>query len=177
MPKEGSEIGASLEIFVGGKIADLSKQTIYWYLDNNFIKGGRGVQNIFFTASKPAGGDHNLRIQLPDFKGNLLIKTLDVPIVRPEVVIEAPFPDKKISGSKINLLGRPYFFNAQNRSLLDFNWTVNGQAPDKSDNPQNLEINLENSNGGGIINVSLSIQNRERTLESAFKTISLLLGK
>lgn len=177
MPSKGSEISASLEIIVAGKIADLSKQIIYWYLDNNFIKGGQGVKDIFFTASKPAGGNHNLRIQLPDFKGNLLIKTVDIPIVRPEVVIEAPFPNKKISGSKINLLGRPFFFNAQNQSLFDFNWTVNGLPPDTLDNPQTLEINLENSESGGVLNISLNIQNRGRTLESAFKTISLMLTK
>lgn len=177
MPKQGSEIVASLEIVENGKIANLSKQTIYWYLDNNFIKGGQGIQDILFTASKPAGGSHNLRIQLPDFKGNPLIKTLDVPIVRPEVVIEAPYPYKKISGSKINLLGKPYFFNAQNQSIFNFNWTVNDRVPDRVGSPQNLEINLESSGGGGVLNISLDIQNQERTLESAFKTISLVFTK
>lgn len=171
----GSPLMIAFEIIENGKLVDLSRQTIYWYLDNNFVKGGQGVQNISFIADKnAAGGSHAIRIQLPDFRGDLLIKTIEVPVVQPEVVIEAPFPEKKISTSKVKLFGRPYFFNVKTPSKLNFSWKAAGEPAETSGGPESLDLTLgQNIPNGTTIPVALSINNPENIFEAASKAINL----
>ena len=173
-----SPLTVAFEIIENGKLVDLSRQTIYWYLDNNFVRGGEGVQSLSIIADKrAAGGSQALRIQLPSFRGNLLIKAVDVPIVRPEVVVEAPFPQGKISGAQVKLFGQPYFFNVKSLADLNFSWTAAGQSPANSNEPENLVINLgENIPSGTSFSVNLSIRNPNNIFEAAAKTINLVFS-
>ncbi len=179
MPTAGSQIAASAELIDNGKPVNLSKQNVYWYQDNNFIAGGYGSQAVVFRAPDVAGGTIDLRVEFPNYSKGAQLKTIAIPIVKPEAVIESPFPYGKFSSSPIQLLGQPYFFNADTISKLNFNWTVNGQAPSGAENPQNLNVKFNSMSPDSALSVSLSIQNTDSRYqtEGASQNINLIYSQ
>lgn len=179
MPTAGSQIAASAELIDNGKPVNLSKQNVYWYQDNNFIAGGYGSQAVVFRAPDVAGGTIDLRVEFPNYSKGAQLKTIAIPIVKPEAVIESPFPYGKFSSSPIQLLGQPYFFNADTISKLNFNWTVNGQAPSGAENPQNLNVKFNSMSPDSALSVSLSIQNTDSRYqtEGASQNINLVYSQ
>ncbi len=175
MPTSNSPITASVELIDGGKIIDLSRKNIYWYQDNNFLAGGIGMQRVTFRAPDLAGGTMDLRAEVPNYsKGNQL-KTVQIPISKPEAVIEAPFPYGNFSSSPIKLVGQPYFFNADSVSQFNFAWSINGQKPSGAENPQTLNIKFSPTMPqGSTLSVSLSIQNTTNQYESGVENINLI---
>ena len=166
MPTAGSQIIASAELVDNGKPADLSKQNVYWYQNNNFIAGGYGLQTVTFRAPDIAGGTIDLRVEFPNYSKGAQLKTIAIPIVKPEAVIESPFPYGKFSSSPIQLLGQPYFFNADTISKLNFNWTVNGQVPSGAENPQNLNVKFNSMLPNSALSISFSIENTDGRYQS-----------
>ena len=49
-PGINSQVVASLAVVSNGSLISLQPYTIYWYLDDNFIGGGAGKQDIVFAA-------------------------------------------------------------------------------------------------------------------------------
>ncbi|RJP44901.1 hypothetical protein C4587_01265 [Candidatus Parcubacteria bacterium] len=167
LPIAGSPVEAAVQVIDGGKLADLSRQTIYWYLDGKFVSGGEGEQTIQVQA--PAFSDSfDLRAQLPSYKGEILVKTISIPIASPEAAIVAPVLGKRIQSSSVRLLARPYFFSVSDPSKLIFSWRINDRPPSSSGEPDVLDMTLE---PGGLsevaVSVALSIQNSENRIEEA----------
>lgn len=179
MPTANSQITASAELIDNGKTVDLSKQNVYWYQDNNFISGGYGLQTVTFRAPDVAGGTIDLRVEFPNYSRGAQLKTVVIPIVRPEAVIESPFPNGKFSSSPVQLLGQPYFFNADTISKLNFNWTVNGQTPSGAENPQSLNVKFNTMLPDSALSVSLSVQNTDGRYqgEGASQNINLIYSQ
>ncbi|MDO8664672.1 MAG: hypothetical protein Q7K44_03980 [Candidatus Liptonbacteria bacterium] len=177
MPTANSQITASVELIDGGKIVNLSKQNVYWYGNNNFLSGGLGMQSVTFRAPDAAGGTIDLRVEVPNYsKGNQL-KTVAVPIARPEVVIEPNFPSGRFSSSPLQLAGQPYFFNTTGPARLNFSWSVNGQTPSGSENPQSLNIKFgPTMTPGSTLSVSLSVKNTDSKFqyETASKGVDFI---
>ncbi len=171
MPTANSQITASVELIDGGKIVNLSKQNVYWYGNNNFLSGGIGMQSVTFRAPDAAGGTIDLRAEVPNYSKGGQLKTVAVPIVNPEVVLETSFPSGKFSSSPLQLAGQPYFFNTTGPARLNFNWSVNGQTPSGTENPQNLNIKFgPTMTPGSTLSVSLSVQNTDSKFQ--FETAS-----
>ena len=81
LPTANSQITASAELINGGKILDISKNTIYWYLNDNLLSSGAGAQTVVFNAPPTSDSDHlELRVQLPDYEGSTLLKTVNIPL-------------------------------------------------------------------------------------------------
>jgi len=175
MPTANSQITTSVELIDDGKPINLSKQNVYWYVNNNFLSGGIGMQNITFRAPEATGGAIDLRVEVPNYSKGSQLKTIGVPIVAPEAVIEMPFPYGKFSSSPLQLVGQPYFFNAGTLSKLIMSWNVNGQTPTGAENPQNLNVKFgQTMQPGSTLSVSLSIKNITNQYESALKTVTLI---
>jgi hypothetical protein len=179
LPAANSIITASFELVEGGKLADLSRQPIYWYLNNNLIENKEGVQRIVFLVTGIAGDSLTLRIQVPNYRqGNTLLKTIEIPIARPEAVIEAPFPNGEFHNSPIQLRARPYFFNVGRPENLTFSWKVNGNPPQSSEEPEVLNIVLnKDAPNGAQVTVDLTIQNPLNIFEGALRSINLTYTK
>lgn len=174
MPTENSVISASLEVIDGGKIIDLSAKTIYWYLGNRLIENRRGIQRVKFNAPDFAPDLMDLRVQIPDYPGGLLLKEIEIPVVRPEAVIESPYPENTLPGLSANFRAIPYFFNMENESLLGYSWRVNGKEPEKEGEPNLLVVNINpDARQGSTVMVSLTIENAANRNEAAVKTINL----
>lgn len=176
MPTSNSLITASAELIDNGKIVDLSKQNVYWYQNNNFLAGGVGKQTVSFKAPDITGGTFSLMAEIPNYSKGDQLKTIDIPVVRPEIVIESPFPSDKFSASPLKLAAQPYFFNTDSPSRLNFNWTVNGQSPSGAENPQVLNVKFNSMQPQSTLSISLSAQNpnQKYQYEVASKNITLI---
>src|SRR3989344_4866664 len=79
-PINGTAIEAGFDLIDRGKIADLSKKEIRWFLDGTAIGNGIGKKTASFTVQKTANTVHNLRIEVADYNGTILRKNLAIPI-------------------------------------------------------------------------------------------------
>ncbi len=160
LPNQESTLTASLELLSNGKSVDLSSQTIYWYLDNTLIGGGVGKQYIVFPPFGAAPAFLILKTELSSYNGGLLSHQVQIPLVDPKAVIEAPHPAGQFSENPITVGGTPYFFYVSDPGALSYAWSVNGQTSAAAENPQTLQINLDPSMpSGSSFNVSLAITN------------------
>ena len=175
LPTNGSLVTASLDILdSSGRLVDFSEETTYWYLNGKLIKSGVGIQAAVFRALR---GTQELRVQLPDYPGGILVKTVGIPTVRPEVVITYGGVDGNIAGSA-RAEALTYFFNVSDQKSLDFFWQVNGQPPENLESPEFLNITLPSSAPDNFpVNVSLSVVNKNFTTEAASKLLRLTLKR
>jgi len=173
LPIPGSPITASLEAIVGGKTADLSNTTIYWYLDGHQIGGGTGVWNMTLQAPSGSSGVASLRAQIENLAGARVAKTIYIPVVSPEAIIESPYYNGQFSGESANVKAMPYFFSVADPSRLSFSWLVNGESSKNSGNPDELSVKAGGSDSGTAINIFLTITNPLGASESALTGITL----
>ena len=160
LPNQESQITAAFELIANGQPINLSGQTIYWYLNDNLLGGGEGVQHFTFRPYGTAPANETLKVELPDYPGGELLHTINIPLINPIVVAEAPYPNGQFSQIPLVLTAMPYFFNASSVTSLSFSWSVNGQAVTSAENPQSLKISLPQSTPAGFaVGVTLSVKN------------------
>lgn len=175
LPTYGSNITASLELISPqGKIINLNGQTIYWYLNDNLVGGGVGVQRATFSPLGEAPSFLNLRVTLPNYNGAYLIHTINIPMVLPEAVILAPYPNGQFSQNPVTVTALPYFFNVPSPSDLSFLWSVNGQNGSNAENPETAQITLpQGTQSGTSLAVSLSVENpNDSTIGTASQNLT-----
>lgn len=159
LPSYGSKVTADFELVSAGKVLNISGQTIYWYLEDTLIGGGVGVQQLTFPLFGTPPNTLTLRIEIPNYNGQYLIHTLDLPFANPAVVIYAPYSGGTFSSNPVDVTALPYFFNAS-PSQLTYTWAVNGQTGANAENPQTAEVTLPQGTPAGTgITVSLSVEN------------------
>lgn len=174
LPTISAPITASAEVVRRGGVANLSNQTIYWYLDGNLIGGGVGKQTISFVA--PGFVEiASLRANIPNYPSGALINTAHIQLVNPEAVIVAPYPNDAYSGSSVAVQAVPYFFSSSLLNTLSYQWTVNGQAVTSQENPQDLTINLANgaSTNAGAVAIDLALQESGAQAGAAGSSVTL----
>lgn len=170
-PTAYSKITAAVSVLDGGRITDLSRARVNWFLDDDLIAGGPGLVRTSFAAPEPAGALRDLRVEISDFPGGLLLKTVEIPVVPPEVVIETPLPERKFSSESVVLTAKPYFWNSA--AGLAYNWKVNGQTA--SDGSGSLRVNLNPGITPGYeVRAKVTAYNPVYALESAVKTLLLV---
>lgn len=175
LPTAYTRISAGVEVISNGKIADLSRATVSWYLDNNLLASGSGLRQITFNAPEIGNTVRDLRVEILGVGDGFLIKTVEIPVVQPEVIIEAPLPERTFSGSQVTLVAKPYFFNFI--SGVVFDWKINGQEPESRDNSGILQVNLKpNTPQGFKIGVEVTAYNPANALDSATKKISIVFS-
>lgn len=176
LPTRGSPINVSFELIDNGKLANLSRNTIRWYLDEKLQTSGAGIKNFVFNASALAGQSQSIKIIVVNYKGAALEKTLTIPVVQPEVVIDAPYPNLKISPGTNNFKALPFFFNVTDLSRLIFSWSVNNKtAEPTSQEPELLKLTIEGGRPGSAINLKAVVRNLLNELEFASQSINLLV--
>jgi len=170
LPTYGSNITASLELISSqGNVIDLSGQTIYWYEDDNLVGGGMGVQQVTFQPIGEAPNSIDLRVTLPNYNGAYLVHAITIPMVLPEAVIYAPYPNGQFSQNPLTVEALPYFFNVSDPSTLAYSWSVNGQSGSNAENPETAEVTLpQGTQSGTGVTVSLSVENaKDSTIGTA----------
>lgn len=157
LPDQTSQVIASLEIVANGKVIPLSRQIIYWYLDDTLIGGGVGAQSIVFHPFGDAPNNLELKASLPNYPGGALHYQISIPLVKPLAIIYAPYPNDTFSSNQATVEALPYFFDATS-SALGYLWTVNGEDVLNSENPQTLQISVpQGTPDGSNIAIALAI--------------------
>ncbi len=160
LPNQESQIAASVALIANGQPVDLSGQAIYWYQNGTLLGGGIGVQHFTFYPYGTAPNTIELKVELPNYPSGLLIHYIEIPVVPPQVVIDAPYPQDNFTAGQATVQGLPYFFATTSTAPLSFAWSVNGQAVTSAENPQSLQISLPQSTPAGYaVAVSLTIKN------------------
>jgi hypothetical protein len=177
----GSNISVSFDFIKNNKIVDLSKSKIYWYVNDELVSNSRGIKQINFIAPNQIGVPVDVRVELPDYA---VLKTIEIPIVKPKIVIDVPFPKKEIyqNNFEVNLL--PYFFNLTANlteegpaAFLNVNWQINGNpAKPANEDPFKLKISV-NSNQKTDINIKAFVQNVLNQLEATDKEVNITFVK
>lgn len=179
-PTQGSAVEITFEVLNNGKIVNISGNKVRWYINDKLIKNendGLGIKSLKTYATGYAGFDLEARIVIPDYPTGVLDTTIRIPIVRPEVVIEAPYPDNKVSSGSNLFEALPFFFNVKNLSELSFEWTFNGKKSEQPAEDQqifNLNINPQIASGS-IGNILVTVKNSLKELEFASKSLQIII--
>lgn len=176
LPTVGSDILAAIDLIQNNKLVDLSKTKIYWYVNNELISNSVGVQKITFVAPPPANSRIDLKVELPDLG---ILKTIEIPVVKPKLVLDVPFPKKEIKTNYFELVAYPYFFNLTNNDLdyLSIVWLINGRVGKPSaEDPSKIKINITDENISDLT-IEAFAQNTELPQENASKKVDLVFVK
>ena len=176
----GSNISVFFDFIKNNKVVDLSKNKIYWYVNNELVSNSSGVKQINFIAPNQIGVPVDVRVELPDYA---VLKTIEIPIVKPKIVIDTPFPKKEVyqNNFEVNLL--PYFFNLPKSleedpaAFLNVNWQIN-RNPAKPANENTFKLKIfVNSNEKTNINIKAFINNISKELEFTDKEVNITFVK
>jgi len=179
LPTNGTPVAISFELIDNGKIADLSKTKVRWYVNDNLVKNeenGLGIKALEINIPDYPGQETEIRISVVDYKGGeTLDRIIKIPVVGPEVVIDSPYPDKKISPGLSIFQATPFFFNVKDLNSLSIEWSANEQKPKEfSVNPWLLNLNIGPETPKGTeIKLSVLVKNVLKELEFAIKSIQL----
>lgn len=147
IPSPGTPVLVSVEALQGGKLLDLSKASFSWEIDGKFLTSGVGIKEALFTSQQTSKNSQLVRVTVTS-EGNRWEASIGIPVVRPLVVIDAPFPDRRVEGgTPVTLYALPFFFPVQQFEDLTFSWSVdNGEKIESSLN--DLSITVESAQGG-----------------------------
>jgi len=160
IPSKGSTITAALELIDGGKIINLSPYEVRWYRGDNLFKKGKGLKRISLTIDVSESIGVPLKAVVVGYKGVEEEATMGIPAKEPELIIDAPYPLRRVSDATIELRALPYFFNIENISDLIFKWQANGISPQGGSEASDiLELTLSSPASGSTISVSVSAEN------------------
>lgn len=181
LPTNGTPVEINFELIDNGKIVDLSKTKIRWYVNDGLVKNeedGLGIKILKADIPNYSGQETEIRISVVDYLGGEpLDKIIKIPVVGPEVIINAPYPDKKISAGPSIFQAIPFFFNIKNLNGFSIEWLANEQKPaSPSGNPWLLNLNVGPETPKDTeIKLSVSVKNILKELEFASKSINLTI--
>ncbi|MBI4993841.1 hypothetical protein HZC33_02720 [Candidatus Wolfebacteria bacterium] len=164
-PNRGSRIEVAFELIDNGKIADISKLRVRWYINDKLVlneKQGLGLKTYSFRVFDFPGQDIEARISVLGYKGgDQLDDLIIIPVVHSEAVIDAPYASRKIGVGNNSFFAYPFFFNISDLSKLSFQWFANSQVSQGDvDRPQKLDLNIDKKVPKDFeINLRLKINN------------------
>ncbi len=131
----GSWVDVSFDLIDGGKIVDLSKNKVRWYVNDDLRRNeddGLGIKNFYFGVDDLARENIIVQVVIVDYGDQQIGKIITIPLVSPEVVIDAPYSNGRLPSGIDMFKAYPYFFDIRDLSNLSFDWTVNGRPAESS---------------------------------------------
>ncbi len=179
MPGYGSRVTVGLDVLENGKIADISKKTIRWYMNDNLVQNetnGLGLQSYTFRNSSLSQDPITVRVSILDYNGQPLDQLVRIPVVSPEVVIDAPYYDRRIEKGSSIFSALPFFFNIANPSQLRLAWNINGadMSGDKTDPNKLTFVMPAGVDSGTEFAVKATADSLNDIYSSAEKTVQFL---
>ncbi len=179
-PTQGSSVEISFELIDSGKIVDLSATKVRWYVNDKLVQNeqnGLGLKYLKTIVPNYAGQEMEIRITIVDYKGQVLNNTIRIPVVKPEVVIDAPYPGNKVSFGSNFFEAIPFFFNIKNLGNLSFEWTFNNKKSEQpAEDPQIFNLNISSQIASGSVgNILVTVKNFLKELEFASKNLQITI--
>ena len=178
MATRGSWVSVSFDFINNGKIVDLSKNKVRWYINDDLKRNeddGLGIKNFYFGVDDYARDDINIRIVVVDYLNEQISRIITIPLVDSEVVIDAPYSGRRLPNGTNMFKAYPFFFNIEELSKLSFNWTVNGRSAESAFGiADTLKLSIDNLAPSGFgINIQATIKNLADEMEFASSQIKL----
>jgi hypothetical protein len=168
-PTSNSYLTGSLLVLSQGKVVPLANQEVRWYVDDELVRSGTGLDSIAFRAPATLGAV-NLRAEVP---GLDVLRTVEIPLVAPRVAIRSPYTGTFSTDSPV-FRARGYFFNVVAGSDLVTAWQANGEAPSDTDAPEFLKVSiLPGTPANFSLNITLFMKNPKNILEAARTSLGL----
>lgn len=176
LPIKNTAVDIRFELIDGGRKANLANKEVRWILDNHKVESGLGEKNLLLRVTNSAGFDHFVKIQVVDYGGETLEKIIRLPVVKPAIVLDVPYPRNLVSGSELNLIAQPYFFNAPNAGNLIWQWSANGEnANGGAVKPNSIKIQLSGGVSGNNIKIESSAVNPLNPAETDSQSVNLTI--
>lgn len=175
LPRNGTPIDFAFELIEGGKLVGLSDYEVRWYLGDELVQSGQGLQGVTFTVPMISSRTEIVRTVVVDYRGMNRENIVRIPIVRPEAIIDLPYPQRTIPRGGAFVRALPYYFSVPNKETLLFEWRVNNETPlDLPENPSELVLNIPTGGEGGV-QLNLRIINGNNNLEFSGDSKQLLV--
>jgi hypothetical protein len=169
LPAADSRITVGADLIDLGRRVDLSKYKVFWYIDDKFYQGSVGLSQISFAAPHFIGATSlRVKVLVMDY-GTGPGKTITIPVVVPEAVIQSSAPSLAASAAPFSLQAYPYFFNIEGPAQLNFNWKLNGVSVGN----QNPFIATAEMAQKGPSRVELSVSNPSRLIERITRELTI----
>ncbi len=160
-----SPVIASVEMIQGGKLVNIAKSEIQWFLNNELLASGAGMKTASFSAKQRPEGYQLLKASVR-INDNEIENSVRIPVTPPLVVINYPsFHESVRPGGRINLTAIPFFFNVSSLEGLNFDWRINNQKIETVGNRVTAEVGAPQSDYQNSVNVSVTTQNIDNPFE------------
>jgi len=169
-------VSVAAEVLKNNKLVDVSKANFTWFVDEKLLTSGAGLKEVVFTVSKAPGDSHFVRVSI-DLNGEVLGTATRVPVAKPLLVLEAPYPNALVkAGSRAVIEAIPYFFNIPALQNLVFSWQVGNGEQKESGSDNELVLNVGSPPAGAeTITIFGSVRNVNDLLEFASDRIRLII--
>lgn len=144
IPTGKTPIVLSVELIDAGKVVDLSQIRVNWYVNNEFLDGGAGKHSIIVQTKRLAGDRLIVRADIPQYHNGTFSKSADIRSIAPVLTIVPVFgyDGNFITDAKSQFRAVPFFFNVTSPNALIYQWQVNDQEAQSTENPQLLNLSL-----------------------------------
>jgi len=178
MATRGSWVDVSFDLINNGKVVDLSKNKVRWYVNDDLRRNeddGLGIRNFYFGVDEFARDDIEVRIVIVDYAENEIGKMIIIPLVSPEAVVDAPYSNRQLPNGTNFFKVYPFFFNVNDLSKLSFNWIVGGRlAESNAIDTSILKLNIDKLAPSGFgIDIQATINNLTNEMEFASSRVKM----
>lgn len=175
LPGVNADVIVNFELIHNGQPVDLTNKLVRWYVDSNLVKSGLNLKNFVFHTNALKGGDYQIKISLPKYnQGNDLDYFFTIPAATPEVIIDSPYYNNRITTGTSFFRALMYFFDFNKLSDSALTWSVNGSTATTDPNqPDVFGLKVSNLGLGEVINLNLTAKNQKNNFEFAKTAINL----
>ena len=176
-PTNESTVAASFELVSQnkadfGKVISLSNREVRWYLNDQLVRRGNGLQTFNVGVGDFPGSETDVRISVEFYDSEtketrFIDYRFAVPVIDPVVVLWHPsFSLSLPLNQEVVITAFPFFFNVADR-LLNVIWDVNGkQAERDAFNPLQLALKVSGDVPFDQVRVGLRAENPRNSFES-----------
>ncbi|MEK7187783.1 MAG: hypothetical protein AAB691_02980 [Patescibacteria group bacterium] len=136
----GARVTFLVSAFTKGQYISLKDKNIRWYEQDKLKKSGIGLNSLETQVNLLPGNDFKMKVEVPDFPGGALSKTVSIRVVPPKVAIVAPFPNLQIPLKDFSVRAVPYFFSVFTENKLQYKWIVNDEPFINASDPQTVSV-------------------------------------
>lgn len=181
-PSYESGIAVSLELIEQngapeGRLIDLSNKEVRWYINDEFIEKGNGMQTLIAKGEKTyPGKDISVKVTVVDYYDSQTGQTYNVsyhktiPILYPAVKVDYRlFEPRVVPGQKLVFSAFPFYFNVS-KDQLRSSWKVANQevSPLTLEDPFELNVDIPGDiERGRVFPIELKVSQVGKLFSSA----------
>lgn len=173
MPIVGSTVTLTAFPEIKGEVPDNLLYT--WSIDaESRVRNTLGEQEFSFMVMKNVSSVF-VSVEVSTLNQSVTItKALNIPLVKPQILLEPGTPIFIAPGGKMELNARPYYFNIMRSTDLQYEWNFGGKSalgipPD----PNTLTLAIPSASGTGSQMLTVSAENRRTPGETGRSSLEI----